>query len=209
MVALQPDWIAPARTGLLIIDMQADFASPQGQLGQWGADLSRVPAALAAADRLAKAARRAGATVIFAGLQTRPGTDSPAWAERIRRRGGDPAVDMAICRAGQPGAAFVGPQPVAGDLLIGKQRYSAFYETPLHAALKAKGIDTLIVCGLTTECCVDHTARDAFQLDYQVFIAGDACAAYEPDLHTAALKALDLGYGITVTADQVVGAWGR
>ncbi|HJV43369.1 cysteine hydrolase [Caulobacter sp.] len=203
------DWIAPDRTALLVIDMQVDFASPEGAAGRWGLDLSTVPAALAAAQRLASAARDAQVPVVFAGLFTTPETDSPAWRERIRRRGGDPLAGVAICRAGEAGAAFVGPLPRPGDLVIRKTRYSAFWSTDLDARLKALGVDTLVLAGLTTECCVDGTARDAFNLDYQVFVAADACAAYEPDLHAGALKMLDLNTALLIDTASVVDAWSR
>ena len=199
------DWIAPKRTALLIIDMQVDFASPDGVLGRAGVDLSAVPAALAAAERLALAARAARLPVIFAGLQTSEGADSAAWSEWMRRRG--QAAGEPLCREGQPGAAFVGPQPRAGERVIAKQRYSAFFGTDLHAVLKTLGVDTLVLCGLTTECCIDGAASDAFNLDYQVFIASDACAAYEPDLHQAALKALALNCAIVVDTEAVMAAW--
>ena len=203
------DWIAPGRTAVLVIDMQVDFASPEGQVGQWGADLSSVPAALAAAERLVAAARKAGVPVIFIGLQTTAALDSAAWSERMRRRGGSAEDESGLCRAGQPGAAFVGPTPLPGELVVPKLRYSGFFGTPLDAALRAQGIDTVIVSGLTTECCVDCTARDAFHLDYHVFVATDACAAYEPDLHQGALKSLDLNCAILVETGQVAAAWSK
>ncbi len=206
-MSLSPAWIAPARTALLLIDMQVDFAAPHGLMGRWGADLSSVPAALAAADRLAQAARRAGATVIFTGLQTRVSLDSLAWSERMRRRGQAPEDGAEVCRAGTAGAAFYGPMPEDEELVIPKLRYSAFFGTPLDAVLRARGLDTLVVCGLTTECCVDCTVRDAFHLDYQVFVAADACAAYEPDLHQGALKSLDLNCAILAATDAVCAAW--
>lgn len=201
------DWIAPGRTALLVIDMQVDFASPDGAAGRWGLDLSAAPGALAAAERLVQAAREVGVPVIFAGLFTTPETDSAAWSERMRRRGGDPEVDAALCRDGTAGSAFVGPGPLAGETVIRKTRYSAFWDTDLDARLKAMGVDTLVMGGLTTECCVDGTARDAFNLDYQVFVAADACAAYAPDLHAAALKMLDLNTAILTDADSVAAAW--
>ncbi|MDB5454754.1 MAG: isochorismatase hydrolase [Caulobacter sp.] len=200
-------WIAPHRTALLVIDMQVDFAAPQGVIGQYGVDMRLVEPALAAAQRLTAAARAAGTPVIFVGLVTRPETDSPAWKERMRRRGGDPDVESALCRAGQPGADFYGPTPLPGETVIEKTRYSAFIGTDLDAQLKAMGVDTLVVCGLTTECCVDSTVRDAFHRDYHAFIAVDACAAYERDLHEGALKSLDLSYAILTDTDQVVAAW--
>jgi ureidoacrylate peracid hydrolase len=200
-------WISPTRTALLIIDMQVDFASPEGAVGRWGVDLSTVPAALAAAKRLAEGAREAGVPVVFVGLQTSREEDSPAWSERLRRRGGDADGESALCRQGEPGAAFVGPMPRSGEAVIGKLRYSGFFRTELDATLQRLGADTLVVCGLTTECCIDCTVRDAFHLDYHVFIATDACAAYEQDLHDGALKSLDLNCAILTTTDAVVAAW--
>ena len=202
------DWIAPSRTALLVVDMQADFASPEGAAGRWGLDLSTVPDALAAAERLARAARAAKVPVLFAGLFTSPETDSPAWSERMRRRGGDPDIEAALCREGAPGSAFVGPWPASGEIVIRKTRYSAFWNTDLDARLKALGVDTLVLAGLTTECCVADTARDAFNLDYHVFVVADACAAYEPGLHAGALRMLDLNTAILTDAAGVAAAWG-
>jgi len=64
-----------------------------------------------------------------------------------------------------------------------------------------------VIAGLTTECCVESTARDAFERDYHVFIAKDAVAAYAPDLHQAALKALELNCAILIGADEIAAAW--
>ena len=200
-------WIAPSRTALLIVDMQTDFASPEGAMGRAGADLSAVPGALTAAMRLADAARGAGAPVVFVGLMTTPEDDSVVWAERMRRLGGDPAGDLALCRVGTAGAAFVGPNPLAGEPVVPKLRYSGFFRTDLDARLQRLGVDTLVVAGLTTDCCVDCTVRDAFHLDYHVFVAADACAAYDADLHAAILDGLARNCAILVSADAVVAAW--
>jgi nicotinamidase-related amidase len=200
-------WIAPGRTAVLIIDMQVDFASPDGAVGRWGVDLSTVPAALVAAERLANAARAADVPVIFIGLMTAKETDSAAWSERMRRRGGDPDGESGLCRIGEPGSDFYGPKPVRGELVVAKTRYSGFQETRLDAILKGLKVDTIVACGLTTECCVGSTAWDAFQRDYHVFIPEDACAAYEPDLHAGALKILALNCAILVRSDDIVAAW--
>lgn len=201
------DWVAPNRTALLIVDMQADFVSPDGAAGRWGVDLSTVPAALEAAKALAEAARAAGVPVIFAGLFTRPETDSPVLLERLRRRGGDPEVEAAICRDGEAGSAFVGPLPQPDERVIRKTRYSAFWNTDLEGHLRALGVDTVVLAGVTTECCVADTARDAFNLDLHVIVAADACAAYAPDLHAGALKVMDLNTAIVSQAGDIAAAW--
>ncbi|WP_082585012.1 cysteine hydrolase [Caulobacter sp. Root655] len=199
-------WIAPGRTAVLIIDMQVDFASPDGVLGAF-IDMSVVAPALAAAQALADSARAAGVPVVFVGLSTTPETDSPAWNERMRRRGGDPDVDAALCRAGAVGSDFYGPKPLPGERVVSKTRYSGFVGTDLDVKLTEMDVDTLVVAGLTTECCVDSTVRDAFDLDYHVFVAADACAAYEADIHAASLKVMELNSAILTDTAAVARAW--
>lgn len=200
-------WITPARTAVLIVDMQVDFASPEGALATYF-DMSVVQPAVEAAKRLADAARTAGVPLVFAGLFTTPETDSLAWRERIRRQGGDPDSEAGICRSGATGSGFYGPQPAPGELVIRKTRYSAFQGGELDARLRGMGVDTLVIAGLTTECCVDTTVRDAFDLDYHVFVAADACAAYEPDLHLASLKIMALNSAILTDTVRIAEAWG-
>ncbi len=199
-------WIAPGRTAVLVIDMQVDFASPDGALGG-AVDFSTVGPALEAAVRLVDAARASGVPVVFVGLKTEAGTDSPAWRERMRRLGGDPESDSGLCRAETPGVPFYGPTPAPGERVVFKTRYSGFYGTDLDAMLKGMKVDTLVVCGVTTECCVDCTVRDAFHLDYHVFIATDACAAYEPDFHGPALKSLEANCAMLTDVNAVSNAW--
>lgn len=199
-------WIAPERAAVVVVDMQVDFSSPEGVLGQAGLDMSIAAPAVATAARLVEAARAAGTPVIFVGLATTPATDSPVWGEWRRRRDGEDRAG-AICRAGEPGSAFVGPTPQPGETVIWKLRYSGFFGTSLDAALRARGIDTLIVCGLTTECCVDCTVRDAFHLDYFVYVPTDACAAYDPGIHESALQSLALNCATLVSTDEICAAW--
>ncbi|SFJ24180.1 cysteine hydrolase [Caulobacter sp. UNC279MFTsu5.1] len=199
-------WIAPGRTAVLVIDMQVDFASPDGVLGAF-IDMGVVQPALAAAETLVAQARAAGVPVVFVGLSTTPETDSAAWNERLRRRGGDPDVDAALCRAGQVGSEFYGPKPAPGELVVHKTRYSGFVGTDLDMQLTKMGVDTLVVAGLTTECCVDSTVRDAFDLDYHVFVAADACAAYEADIHAASLKVMELNSAILTDTAAIADAW--
>ena len=200
-------WIAPGRTALVVIDMQVDFAAPDGVLGRAGVDMSTVAPALEAAERLVTAAREAGTPVVFVGLQTAASTDSPSWRERMRRRSGDPDSDSALCRSGTRGADFYGPLPLPGEPVVAKTRYSGFHRADLDELLKGLGVDTLVVCGLTTECCVDCTVRDAFHLDYHVFIATDACAAYDLRVHEAALESLELNCAILADTSDIVSAW--
>lgn len=199
------DWIAPARTALLLVDMQVDFAEPDGAMGKSGMDLSMVGPAIRNAVLLADAARAAGVPCLFARLITRESDETDLLREWKKRRG--TKDDAPLCREGTRGAAFVGPQPREGEAVFSKNRYDAFYGTGLDAHLRGIKRDTLVIAGLTTECCVDSTVRDAFERDYHVFIAADAVAAYEKDLHDGALKALELNCAIPASSADIADAW--
>ena len=202
---MEKDWIAPQRTALLLVDMQVDFASPDGAMAKAGADITATLAAVANAVTLAKAARAAGVPCLFARLLTRDSDETDLSREWKARRG--IANDTPLCREGSPGAEFVGPKPEPGEAVFSKSRYDAFAGTSLDAHLRGLKRDTLVIAGLTTECCVDSTARDAFERDYHVFIVRDAVAAYGQDLHDGALKALELNCAILASSAEIAAVW--
>lgn len=199
------DWIAPRRTALLLIDMQADFAGEDGALAKAGFDMTAPRLAMANARLLAAAARKAKIACIFVRLVTKPGAQSSAWREWLTRRGRDD--ETPLCREGSLGMEFVGVRPHQGEAVISKSRYSAFTGTGLDLLLRSQGLDTLVLAGLTTECCIDSTARDAFERDFHVVIAADAVAAYAPDLHGAALKALEINLATLADSAAIAAAW--
>ena len=202
---MNADWIAPHRTALVLVDMQVDFAAPDGAMAKAGHDMTAPMTAVTKAERLTQAAREAGVQVIFIRLITRPEDDTATAKEYRARRGHDD--ELPLCVEGSHGADFLGPRPQSGDYVVSKKRYSGFTQTRLEETLRAMGRDTLVIAGLTTECCVDATARDAFERDFHVFIAADAVAAYTPELHQAALKALDLNCAPSFSVAEIVAAW--
>jgi len=201
-----PPMIVPSRTALVIVDAQEDFIGPTGVHARLGFDMSAVEAPLANVVRLAEAARRAGATVVFPRVVTTPETDSEA-LKLLARRKGRSENSIAICREGTPGADYYGIHPREGDIEIFKVLFSSFQGTDLEQRLKAKGVDTLVMTGFTTDCCVDCTARDAFHRNFSVFIAVDACAAFGDGLHVGALNGLAKNCVLLVETDAVVQAW--
>jgi nicotinamidase-related amidase len=203
--ALLPPMIAAARTALVIVDIQVDFAAPEGLLGRLGVDLSDAHAAIARCERLVAAARRAGIAVALMRVVTRPETDSRALRNFMTRRGR--AGSEAICRADDDGAGYYRIFPAPGDIEIQKVLYDSFHGTDFDEQLRARGVDTLVVCGLSTDCCVDSTARAAFHRNYDVFVVSDACAAYEPGLHESSLSALEKNCVLLTTTNAVEAAW--
>lgn len=204
MTDIQPEWLAPARTALVLIDIQADFGAPEGEMARRGADIAPAQAAVKQAEALTKAARAAGVAVAFVRLLNNPKGVSRIEREAKARRGAD---EPDLCVEGTPGAGFIGPRPDAADLVVSKTHYSGFARTGLADQLHARGIDTLVLAGLTTECCVAATAWDAFERDFHVFIAADACAAYEEGLHQQTLRALALSGAIVAPVETLAAAW--
>ena len=192
---MKPDWIAPNRTAVLVIDCQVDFGAPDGEMARRGADMTAPQAALKKAAALVDAARQAGVPIVFVRLLTHPGGENRI-AREAKLRHHDHEPDL--CVEGSRGADFIGPLPQANDTIVSKTHFSAFARTGLADQLHAQGVDTLVLAGLTTECCVASSAWDGFEHDFHIFIAEDACAAYEDELHGHALKALALS-GATVT----------
>jgi nicotinamidase-related amidase len=201
---VQPVWVAPPRTALLVIDIQTDFAAPDGAMARQGADMAAIYPAVAKAGALAAAARAAHVPLVFSRVVTAPHLETAVEREAKARRGDH---GPGICVEGSPGAAFLAPLPEDDDLVITKHRYSLFAGNRLGEELKARGIDTLVLCGLTTECCVASTAWDAFERDFHVVIAADAVAAYQPALHRTTLAALALNGAMLAQAEALRVAW--
>lgn len=197
--------VAPGRTALVVIDVQVDFAAPHGLVGRSGGDLSTIEPAVDRIEALVAAARGAGIPIAFLRVMTRPETDTAALRTLMARRG--TPGDEAICRVGDAGSAYHRVVPRPGDIEVEKLAYSGFHGTDLDTRLRARGVDTLVLAGLTTDCCVDTTARDAFQRDYHVFVVPDACATYDDGLQRAALRAMELHCALLADSRAVIGAW--
>lgn len=195
----------PARTALLLVDVQVDFASPEGALGAKGVDMTPAGEAIDRMEPVITAARNAGATVGFIQVATTQETDSRA-LKRLYERKGRPASAYAICREGTAGVEPYRLVPQEGDFVLRKRQFDPFHDTDLLEILNAHGIETVVIMGLTTDCCVDQTARTAFHHNFDVFVVSDACAAYAPAMHFGALQALEKNCALLVRSGAVVEA---
>jgi nicotinamidase-related amidase len=188
--------------------VQRDFAAPDGVMARLGVDLSTIDQAVDNIAELCDAARRASVPVIFVRSETGEETDSPAAIEWRARQGLDAAIRP--CRKGTSGCDYYRVTPQRGDIEIAKFRYSSFLGTRLDLVLKARpGIDTLVLTGITTECCVETSARDAFARDFHVFVPHDGCATYRSDWHDVSLSVLAQYFATIVAAEQIRDAWDR
>jgi nicotinamidase-related amidase len=195
---IEVDW---GSTALLIIDMQRDFMEPGGFGETLGNDVSQLARAVAPIAAVLKAARETGMLVVH----TREGhlpdlSDAPpAKVERgaPSLRIGDPGPMGRILIRGEAGHDIIPAlYPVEGEIVIDKPGKGAFYATSLGADLKAREIDTLLVCGVTTEVCVNTTVREANDRGYRCIVLADGCASYFPEFHEMGLKMIKAQGGI-------------
>jgi nicotinamidase-related amidase len=176
-------------TALLVIDMQRDFLDPEGMAAVEGEDISPLRAVVPAVSAITEAARDAGIQVIHTreGYAPDLGDVSAMKAERGSVGNAGPLGRFLI--RGEAGHDFApGLEPMEGELVIDKPGFSAFHQTDLESRLRSAGIDHLIICGITTQCCVHSTLRDAVDRGFYCLSVADACAAFDPDVHTATLR---------------------
>jgi nicotinamidase-related amidase len=95
------------------------------------------------------------------------------------------------CIQGTAGAEVINElKPHQGDLILPKRKMSAFFKTGLEDTLRARGVDTIVVCGISTPGCVMSTAIDAFMGDFYIRVIEDCCAAPRRPEHENAIKVL-------------------
>ena len=189
---------------LLIIDMQNGFCNERGSIARIGFDTAMLQAAVEPCTRLLAAAREAGLPVFHTAYAYQPGHgDGGVLVEHLmpELRTGEALI------AGTWDAAIVDAlAPAAGETVIVKNRPSAFFRTDLAARLEGLKISRLLVCGVTTNCCVESTVRDASQFDLQVLVVGDATGELDTGRHNAALATMGLLFGRVVSVADVEAA---
>lgn len=189
------------RAAIVMIDMQRDFLEPGGFGAALGNDVSLLKRAVEPCQKLLRAARERGVLIVHTREGHRPDlSDAP----RAKVERGSPELRIGalgpmgrILVRGEPGHDII-PElyPVAGEPVIDKPGKGAFYATELELILNNRGVETLIVCGVTTEVCVHTTVREANDRGFRCVVPSDCCASYFPELHAAGLLMISAQGGI-------------
>lgn len=191
------------RPALVIIDMQNGFVDEAGFMNKIGLGYKDVAGCVEPIQRLREAARAAGLPVFYTRTWLSPDySDGGLMIERW------PAMaEAGACMADSWDAQIVGDlAPADGERVINKTRYTAFYATDFEEQLVELGIDSLVVCGCTTEICVESTVRDAFFRGYRITVAEDAVAASSRQNHEDALRVIRFGFGDVDPTAAIVAA---
>lgn len=199
------DKLDPARTALVVIDMQKTFLAPGAPV-----EVPLGRAIVPTINRLAAALRPLGARIVWVQHANTSVGDRSDWAnffdhfvaDDVRQR------TMAGLAPGAEGQQIWPELDVAeSDVRIFKNRYSAMISgaSPLERILRSHGIDTMLIAGTKTNVCCESTARDAMMLDFKTVMVSDCCAALSDEEHRATLETFIQQFGDVMTADEVLG----
>ncbi|MEO1018151.1 MAG: isochorismatase family cysteine hydrolase [Pseudomonadota bacterium] len=189
--------LEPRRTALIVIDMQVDFCAPGGWVDQLGEPLDNTRSVIEPVCRLLDVARKGGLTIIHTRECHRPDLSdlnaNKKWRSSVRELGiGDLGVCGRVLVQGEDSSAIVpelAPEP--GEIVLDKPGKSAFFATEFDNILRARAIDALILAGVTSDCCVQATFRDASDRGYDALLVRDATAAVDDANHAAMLASLE------------------
>jgi len=204
--------LRPASTALLVVDMQRGFVDP-GEAMEVPAARESVPRIRALVDVF----RAKGRPVVFTEFVYSEAAPLLVGALHPEHRRAAPGAPRGVgrpsssCHEDDPSVvtvAALAPRP--DELVVRKRWYDAFAGTPLDGALRARGIDTLVVTGTMTDICVFATVVGAFNREYRVTVVEDAATTLWPEIQRATLDIIGRAYGRVSSAKEVadvVGGW--
>jgi biuret amidohydrolase len=207
-----PFEFTPQSVALLMIDMQRDFLDPDGFGDRMGYDISLLRRTIEPCLRVLNAARKAGILVIHTREGFRPNL-ADASPSKLNRsfKGVGLGIPGPLGRAlvrGEPGHDII-PElyPLPTESVVDKPGHGAFYSTDLDLILRNRGINQLIVCGVTTENCIHSTIREAKDRGYRSLLLEDCTGSFVPEFYRVGVSMIRSQGGLlgwVSTSDAVV-----
>jgi ureidoacrylate peracid hydrolase len=193
--------LSESKVAMIVVDMQNAYLDDEGSMNKSGMDITELKKTVLPVSSLITACRSVDVPIIFtryvlradykdAGLRSVRGPKFKeinslvmgTWDSEL-----DPRMDQRL-----------------EDYVLDKTRYSSFYNTSLEVILRGLGVDTLIVCGVTTEICVESTIRDAYFRDFKIIVPKDAVAAMDIGRHKGTLATIEFGFGSVTTSAELI-----
>src|ERR1700683_4586021 len=210
----EPIEIDPAKSAIVVVDMQNAFASKGGTLDIAGVDLSDAPRVVGPIRRVLDSARSLRMQIVYLQMAYKPdlsnagGPHSPNGYKELAMTlmRSKPELSGKLLTEGTWDSKIVdelAPQP--GDLVVVKTRYSGFASTTLDSMLRMRGVQFLFFAGIATNVCVESTLRDAFFLDYWPILLSDgAMPAGSASQHEATLFNVESFFGWTMQSAELL-----
>lgn len=193
----------PARTALIVVDMQSAFVA-EGAAIETPVAREIVPNI----NRLAAACRKAGAMVawVISTYGPKPEDYWPTFFDHVMSPEAAQRFRGALMEGEESHAIYPPLDYVEGEAIVSKNRFGAFIGSggKLEETLRDAGIDTLIIAGTVTNMCCETTAREACMLSFKTIMVSDGNAGRNDEEHNAALSAFLIGMGDVHTTDDLI-----
>jgi ureidoacrylate peracid hydrolase len=198
------DDLDPARTALVVVDMQNAFMMP----GVAHALCLEAQEIVPNINRLAQAVRETGGAVVW--IQTAYTDETrKSWSVYydISKPEQNAKRAEALARGSKGYELWETLDARPDDIYVEKNRFSAFIDNSSNLAevLRARGLDTLLITGTVTNVCCESTARDAMMLNFRTIMVTDGNAAVTDDDHNASLASFYLTFGDIMSTDKLIG----
>lgn len=189
-------------SALVVVDMQNDFLHDDGFLARRGVNVSHSRSIVGGVNSLIVLARAAGVLVVYLKEVFSEGTSLPNLVAQWGQFG-------TVVAEGRWGSEFYDglETPQEGDAVVTKWNYDGFSDTRLDLLLRTNRVATLVFAGVSTNVCVETTARQAYVKGYGVVVLSDLCAASTRGEHEGALHNLGTYFGAVSQSQAVRDLW--
>lgn len=195
--------VSPKHTALLVIDIQNDFASPNGKLAQKGRDLSQVEPMIDNLEKLINVAKHANVLTLYT-MQIYDRNN----LNELQKEQYDLDGKAITCDIDTDGYKFYRISPPESDTYV-KYNFNAFSNRDLLTRLKENNIKTLVITGMDTIYCIETAIRNGYDLGYKIVVPKDLVAgnAKHQELNDKTLRLVEKSFGVLTTSEELINLW--